>query len=340
MSILAAFLDNLWHRLHGGITLWTIFGLIGNVLFSSRFFVQWYVSEKLGRSVIPVSFWYLSLVGSVVTSIYAIHLGFRPVHPGRVAADFHLRAQPLPDRQGQEAGRCIRSIPLNLHRLARGRDLGYGVYQARIYPMQTRPRRLFTEEEYLLIERAAEFKSEYIDGEIFPMYETSWEDGKIVAMAGAGRQHGRIVSNISGMLYTQFQGRDCEVFANDLRVRVSETGTYTYPDVVALAAPLQMLDGSDDTLLNPQLIVEVLSPSTARYDLGEKCLLYRGLESLTDHVLVEQRLMWIQHWSRDAGRHWKCVEYDQASDVLRVNSLQVELILSKIYDRVVFPATR
>ncbi len=78
MFILAAFLDNLWHRLNGGITFWTIFGLCGNILFSSRFFVQWYVSEKLGRSVIPVSFWYLSLVGSVVTSVYAIHLGSVP----------------------------------------------------------------------------------------------------------------------------------------------------------------------------------------------------------------------------------------------------------------------
>lgn len=78
MFILAAYLDNLWTRLNGGITFWTMFGLVGNILFSSRFFVQWYVSEKLGRSVIPVSFWYLSMVGSVVTSIYAIHLGSVP----------------------------------------------------------------------------------------------------------------------------------------------------------------------------------------------------------------------------------------------------------------------
>lgn len=76
--LLAAYFDNLLHRLQGGITFWTIFGLFGNLLFSSRFFVQWYVSEKLGRSVIPVSFWYLSLVGSVITSIYAIHLGSVP----------------------------------------------------------------------------------------------------------------------------------------------------------------------------------------------------------------------------------------------------------------------
>ena len=78
MFILAAYLDNLWARLNGGITFWTLFGLMGNILFSSRFFVQWYVSEKLGRSVIPVSFWYLSMIGSVVTSIYAIHLGSVP----------------------------------------------------------------------------------------------------------------------------------------------------------------------------------------------------------------------------------------------------------------------
>lgn len=76
--ILAAYLDNLWNRLNGGITFWTCFGLLGNLLFSSRFFVQWYVSEKRKQSVIPVSFWWLSMVGSVITSIYAIHLGSVP----------------------------------------------------------------------------------------------------------------------------------------------------------------------------------------------------------------------------------------------------------------------
>ncbi|MBV9128204.1 MAG: lipid-A-disaccharide synthase N-terminal domain-containing protein [Verrucomicrobia bacterium] len=76
--LFAAYLDNLLQRLQGGITFWTCFGLVGNVLFSSRFFVQWYVSEKRGQSVIPVSFWYLSLVGSLITSIYAIHLGSVP----------------------------------------------------------------------------------------------------------------------------------------------------------------------------------------------------------------------------------------------------------------------
>jgi lipid-A-disaccharide synthase-like uncharacterized protein len=78
MFILAAYLDNLWQRLNGEINFWTCFGLMGNLLFSSRFFVQWYVSEKRGESVIPVSFWYLSLVGSVITSVYAIHLGSVP----------------------------------------------------------------------------------------------------------------------------------------------------------------------------------------------------------------------------------------------------------------------
>lgn len=78
MYFLGAYLDNLLQRLHGGITAWTLFGLLGNVLFSSRFFVQWYISERQRQSVIPVSFWWLSLVGSIITSIYAIHLGSVP----------------------------------------------------------------------------------------------------------------------------------------------------------------------------------------------------------------------------------------------------------------------
>lgn len=86
--LLAAYLDNLWNRLHGGINGWTLFGLLANAIFSSRFFVQWYVSERRGQSVIPVSFWYLSLIGSVVLTIYAIHLGAVPIILGTLPPTF------------------------------------------------------------------------------------------------------------------------------------------------------------------------------------------------------------------------------------------------------------
>ena len=191
--------------------------------------------------------------------------------------------------------------------------------------MHPMPRRLFTEEEYLTIERASEFKSEYLDGEIF-------------AMAGAGSEHGQISANLGGLLYIQFRGRPCRHYINDMRVRVDNGGLYTYPDVVAYCGEAHMLDGRQDTLLNPQLIIEVLSPSTASYDEGEKGNRYRRLESLSDHILIEQERMFVRHWSRQDNHTWMAREYGQASDGLRAASIAVEFKLADIYEGVVFPS--
>ena len=190
--------------------------------------------------------------------------------------------------------------------------------------MHPMPHRLFTEEEYLTIERAADYKSEYVDGGIY-------------AMAGAGREHSLLISNLSGLLYAQFRGRACEFYTNDMRVRVADGGLYTYPDLTALCGAPRLLDQRNDTLLNPQLIVEVLSPSTASYDRGEKWRRYRRLESLTDYILVAQEKMWIEHWSRQDGDTWRISEYEQPSDRLHLAALQAELSLADIYERVVFP---
>ena len=190
--------------------------------------------------------------------------------------------------------------------------------------MHPMPRRLFSEEEYLLIERAATYKSEYLDGEIY-------------AMAGAGREHALIISNLLGSLYAQFRGRPCEVYSNDLRVRVADSGLYTYPDVMALCGSARLLDDRKDTLLNPQLILEVLSPSTSSYDRGEKGVRYRQLESLRNYILVAQEEMWVQHWDRQHGNTWIVTDHTQPTDRLRIEALDAELQLADIYERVVFP---
>ncbi len=156
-------------------------------------------------------------------------------------------------------------------------------------------------------------------------------------MAGAGREHSQIISNLSGLLYNQFRGRPCGFYTNDMRLRVAESGLYTYPDVVALCGPTHMLDQHSDTLLNPQLIIEVLSPSTANYDLGEKGDRYRRLESLADYVLVSQERPWARHWVRQNGHSWIVTDYEQPSDRLHIEALAVELSFADIYERVIFP---
>src|ERR1043166_9688652 len=129
--------------------------------------------------------------------------------------------------------------------------------------------------EYLDLERRADIRSEYIDGRMY-------------AMSGASRPHSLIVGNFFRELSSQFRSRRCEAHANDIRLKVSPTGMYTYPDIVAVCGEARFEDKHVDTLLNPTVIVEVLSESTERYDRGEKFAHYRRLESLRAFVLVAQ----------------------------------------------------
>lgn len=181
-----------------------------------------------------------------------------------------------------------------------------------------------TPEDYLRAERQAETKHEYYDGEIF-------------AMAGASETHVSVVSNLVFLLMSQLRKKPCKVYANDLRVRVSETGLYTYPDVVVLCKEGRFDDKQKDTLLNPGVIVEVLSGSTEAYDRGKKFEHYRRVESLTDYILVEQNSMHIEHYRRqDNG--WLFTEAKGEEGVIRVENLDCELILAEVYEKIEFPA--
>jgi Uma2 family endonuclease len=139
--------------------------------------------------------------------------------------------------------------------------------------MSLQAKQRLTPEEYLARERQVDTKSEFYDGELF-------------AKAGASRSHNLIVGNVTGELRAQLRGRPCEVYPADMRVKVSETGLYAYPDVVVVCGEPRFEDEHLDTLLNPTVIVDVLSPSTEAYDRGEKFAQYRKLASLREYVLI------------------------------------------------------
>ena len=149
--------------------------------------------------------------------------------------------------------------------------------------MPAMPKPLLTPEEYLARERRAETKSEYLRGEVF-------------AMAGASRAHNLIASNAAGELRQQLRDRPCEVYPSDMRVKVSPSGLYTYPDVTVVCGEPQFEDAEVDTLLNPKVLVEVLSPSTADYDRGGKFTHYRRLPSLQEYVLISQDRPLVEHY--------------------------------------------
>ena len=182
----------------------------------------------------------------------------------------------------------------------------------------------FTPEEYIALERKAHFKSEYFNGHI-------------IAMSGASFTHSLIVSNISGELHVQFKGRGCSVHTNDMRVRASLGDAYFYPDVVVVCGEPEFEDDVFDTLLNPILIVEVLSPSTERRDRGEKFTRYKHLAALQEYVLVSQNKVWVEHHRRH-GTQWMLSHYRALEEVLLLPSIGCELPLRDIYARVTVKA--
>jgi Uma2 family endonuclease len=186
--------------------------------------------------------------------------------------------------------------------------------------MSSLPERLYTSQEYLTLERAAEHKSELVNGRIY-------------AMTGTSFAHNLIVLNLSAEIRAQLRGGPCSVLVNDMRVKATRTAMYTYPDVVALCEPPELEDAHLDTLLNPAVIVEVLSESTERYDRGEKFAHYRKIESLREYILVSQDKVRIEQYVRH-GEHWVLTEISGPAGALRIETLGCEIALRDIYDRV------
>ena len=188
--------------------------------------------------------------------------------------------------------------------------------------MTSRRKTQLTAEEYLAIERKSETKSEYFAGEMF-------------AMVGASRRHNLIAANIIRSLGNQLLERPCNVYPSDMRVKVSATGKYTYPDVSVACDPEQFDDAENDTLLNPVVIIEVLSDSTEAYDRGKKFEQYQQIESLTEYLLVAQEPYRVEQYVRQGGRDWRYSEYHSGDDVLRLNSVGCELSLKDVYAKIV-----
>lgn len=192
--------------------------------------------------------------------------------------------------------------------------------------MASAPVPYLTPERYLEIERQAEFRSEYLRGEMF-------------AMAGASFRHARIVSQISRELGMAVRGRNWDVLTTDMRVHVPATGLYTYPDVILTCGPVQLQDKHQDTLLNPILIVEVLSPSTMNYHRGEKFRHYRSIPSFSEYLLLAQDEIRAEHHIRQPDGSWVFREYTGPEDVVQLAATECNLKLAVIYERVEFPPT-
>ncbi len=187
--------------------------------------------------------------------------------------------------------------------------------------MVAQPKTLISQADYLAWERAEETKHEYRDGEI-------------VAMTGASREHILICVEHQSF-YRQLEDRPCEVYSNDMRVQIRQGQRYTYPDLAVICGEPQFGDDYLDNLLNPLVIIEVLSPSTEGYDRGEKFHHYRTILSLREYLLIAQDAYRIEHFARQSEQHWLLTVADGLESSIYLPSIDCTLRLADVYKKVV-----
>ena len=186
--------------------------------------------------------------------------------------------------------------------------------------MSTLSKSYLTPEQYLEIERKAEFKSEYFNGEMF-------------AMSGAREPHVLISGNAYRELSQQLRKRPCLAYNADMRIRVSDTGLYTYPDLSVVCGEPQFLDENRETLLNPTVIIEVLSESTEAYDRGQKFELYRSVESLSEYLLISSRRISAELFTRQPDGRWMLTAKNGLDDSIELQSIGCQLLLADLYEK-------
>lgn len=184
-----------------------------------------------------------------------------------------------------------------------------------------KPLARFSAAEYLAFEEEAEYRSEYYRGEIF-------------AMSGGSANRNRIAGNLFVALRSALRGKPCEAFINDMRLLVQRHHLYTYPDIMVVCGKVEFAQGRNDTVTNPVLIVEVLSPSTEAYDRGKKFEFYRTIEGFQEYVLVDQQRIHIERYRPLGLGRWELTPFDETDAVLALTSVGIDLTLASIYERV------
>ncbi|MDZ7992993.1 MAG: Uma2 family endonuclease [Nostoc sp. EfeVER01] len=189
--------------------------------------------------------------------------------------------------------------------------------------MQITKQRYYTPEEYLELEEAADYKSEYIDGQIIPM-------------AGGTVNHNQIALNLSTELNFAFKKQNYRVFMGDIRLWILQKRTYTYPDVMILAGEPEFFNNRKDIILNPQIIVEVLSKSTKGYDREDKFQAYRTISTFQEYLLIDQTRIHVDQFSKTGKKQWTLREYDEEDEAIALVTVPFEISLQDLYNKVNF----
>ena len=191
--------------------------------------------------------------------------------------------------------------------------------------MQVPSKTYYSPQDYLELETQAEFRSEYIDGQILPM-------------AGGKINHNRIAINLASAINYHIRKKPYSVFMSDLRLWIPEYNSYTYPDVMVASKPLVFAENRDDTITNTIAIAEILSDSTEKYDRGDKFRMYRTMPNFQEYLLVSQTAMQVEKFTKSDRNQWVLSEYVAAEDVISFSSFELEISLEELYQDFDFSA--
>lgn len=189
--------------------------------------------------------------------------------------------------------------------------------------MQRTKQKYYTPEEYLALEEKAEFKSEYDQGEIF-------------AFSGASLNHNQIIQNVCSRINQQRKKHNCRVFANDLRLWIEANQLFTYPDIMIICDKPKFYSDRDDTVVNPNIIVEILSESTKNYERGDKFVFYRSIPSFQEYILIDQYSAYVEQFNISAAGKWQLTEYKNVKEHLTLTKIDFQIPLEEIYADVEF----
>jgi len=193
--------------------------------------------------------------------------------------------------------------------------------------MQLQIKKPIKAHDYLIAERTSAMKNEYFDGEI-------------LAMAGASPKHNKISTNMIRVLANQLLETPCSIYASDIKVKIQEFDRYVYPDILIVCGNDEYADENNDVLLNPTVIIEILSDSTEAYDRGDKFKNYQLICSLREYILVSQYQCYVEKFSWQEDNTWIYSKYDKLEDVINIESIPCELPVFEIYRKVNFSAYR
>lgn len=187
--------------------------------------------------------------------------------------------------------------------------------------MQAPTQTYYSPEEYLELETAAEYRSEYHDGQIIPM-------------AGGKPNHNQLAINLTSAINYNLRKKPYRVFMSDLRLWIPDCRLYTYPDVMVVQTPLVLAENRQDTIINPLAIAEILSDSTEKYDRGDKFRMYRSIPSFKEYLLVSQTAMQVEKFTKNEANQWILSEYTGKDAKITFDSFELEISLDELYDRV------